>query len=67
MFKRVYTISYDVSSKSTNKYGKKGIPCLRFGGIWLKKIVGLNVGDKVQVLADMGKIAVFKIEQQKGD
>ena len=61
MFKRIYTISYDLSSKSTMKYGKKGVPRLRFTGLWLTRIVGLHIGDKVQVLADTGKIAVIKI------
>lgn len=65
MFKRIYTISYDPSSKSVPKYGKRGIPCLRFSGIWLSKKAGLNVGDKVLVLVDTGKIAIIKIQKGK--
>lgn len=65
MFKRIYTVSYDPSSKSVSKYGKKGVPCLRFSGLWLTKKASLNVGDKVLVLVDTGKIAIIKI--QKGD
>ena len=61
MFKRIYTISYDPSSKSISKYGKRGVPSLRFSGIWLTKKASLNVGDKVLVLVDTGKIAVIKV------
>ena len=61
MFRRIYTVSYDPSSKSVNKYGKRGVPCIRFSGAWLMKKAGLKVGDKIQVLADTGKIAILKI------
>ena len=63
MIRKVHTVSYDLSSRSTVKYGKKSVPCLRFTGLWLTRIVGLHIGDKVQVLADTGKIAILKIEK----
>jgi hypothetical protein len=66
MRSKIYTVSYDQSSKSTAKYGKKGIPFLRFTGLWLTKHVGLKVGDKVLVLATAGKIAVLAIPNDKG-
>ena len=67
MFKRIYTISYDPSSKSVSKYGKRGVPSLRFSGIWLTKKASLNVGDKVLVLVDTGKIAVIKIPKENNE
>ncbi len=67
MFRRIFTIAYDPYSKSVPKYGKRGIPCIRFTGMWLKNKAGLNVGDKVQVLADQGRIAILKIEKEVKD
>ncbi len=67
MFRRIYTVSYDPSSKSVNKYGKRGVPCIRFSGAWLMKKAGLKVGDKIQVLVDTGKIAILKIYKGEND
>lgn len=64
MYKRIYTIGYDSHNHIPPRNGKKGIPILRFRGMWIREKAGLEVGDKIQVLAQEGKIAILKINKE---
>lgn len=67
MFKRIYKVSYDMFGHATKTQERHTVPCLRFSGMWLKEKVGLKVGDKVQVYAEQGKIAILKISTTRGE
>ena len=64
MYRRIYTVGYDVWAKPTKSHEK--IPCLRFSGLWLLYKVGLRIGDKVLVLIDHGQIGIIKLDNKEG-
>lgn len=63
IYKRIYTIGYAISISSTKVRKKTKVPSLRLTGLWLNEKADLTFGDKVQVFADAGKIAVLKIKK----
>jgi hypothetical protein len=63
LFKRVFKVGKTYSISSTGDKKRNIVPLLRFSGIWLTEKAGLKTGDRVQVFAEQGKIAVLKIEK----
>ena len=63
IYKRVYKVGYTISTSSAKDKRRNTVPFLRLSGIWLQKKAGISIGDRVQVFAEDGKIAVLKIEK----
>ena len=56
MAKKCFTVGYQM----LNNYERGSNPCIRLGGAWIRDELGINIGDKLELIKGRNMIILMK-------